>query len=173
MNDQQQRALAAGLRALADRTRDAEASAHVEQAILAELARRHARGQSQPASVNRPASPDRLQPVYRFAAVAAGLLLAVAAALWMVRVDRPSRPATVQPAGFVAVPQAAALPEMESASIVRVSLPVSSLPVYGVAIVPEVTTDSVQAELLVAQDGQPRAIRLVNISRDARSMSND
>ena len=37
MNDQQQRALAAGLKALAERTRDASASPHVELAVLAEM----------------------------------------------------------------------------------------------------------------------------------------
>jgi hypothetical protein len=64
----------------------------------------------------------------------------------------------------VELPNAAALPEMESASIVRVSLPPSALPQYGMPIVPEMTGISVEAELLVAQDGTPRAIRLVRDS---------
>ena len=91
----------------------------------------------------------------------------------MARIEHPVTPDIIHPAGFVAIPGAGILPAIESASIVRVSLPVSALPVYGVAINPEVTTDSVQAELLVAQDGQTRAIRFVNSSNNPRSMSND
>ena len=69
----------------------------------------------------------------------------------------------LQPTGFVALPGAAVLPDMESANIVRVSLPVAALPAYGLAI-SDFRTESVEAELLVAQDGQARAIRFVNDS---------
>jgi len=37
------------------------------------------------------------------------------------------------------------------------------------SIAPDAVTDSIEAELLVAQDGQPRAIRLVNDPLDTRS----
>jgi hypothetical protein len=93
--------------------------------------------------------------------------LAVGAALWTARSVPP--PAVVHPAGFVALPGAAALPMLESANIVRVSLPVAALPVYGVAIQPDVKSGPVEAELLVAQDGQPRAIRLVQRPTNIRS----
>ena len=106
-----------------------------------------------------------------FLPLAAALVLAVGGTLWTAR----SVPVydIVHPAGFVALPDAAVLPDMESASIVRVSLPVTALPVYGVAIEPDVTSGSVLAELLVAQDGQARAIRLVNESDRSRSRNND
>jgi hypothetical protein len=72
-------------------------------------------------------------------------------------------PHVVQTDGFVALPGAAVLPDMESANIVRVSLPVAALPAYGIAIA-GFRTESVEAELLVAQDGQARAIRFVHES---------
>jgi hypothetical protein len=100
-----------------------------------------------------------------FIALAAGLLIAVGVAIWSVPSEPPADTTQfVRPSGFVELPNAAALPEMESASIVRVSLPPSALPQYGMPIVPEMTGISVEAELLVAQDGTPRAIRLVRDS---------
>jgi hypothetical protein len=150
MNEQQERALTEGLRALADRTKTTSASPHVERAVLAEMARVH----------DRRLAPDATP--LRFVALAAGLLLAVTIATWLVRSDVPAGAAQlITPSGFIELPNIAALPEMESASIVRVSLPPSALPQYGVSIVAGMTGASVEAELLVAQDGQPRAIRLV------------
>ena len=163
MNEQQERAVRAGLKRLADRTREASASEGVERAVLAEFGRAAGSGRLKPASTVG----------YSFAALAAALLLVVGAAVWLVRGEPASPAVAVQPGGFVAVPGAAALPEMESGNIVRVSLPVASLPVYGVAIPTGVFSDSVQAELLIAQDGQARAIRLVDRSIDSRSMNND
>jgi len=74
-------------------------------------------------------------------------------------------PRVIQPAGFVAVPAAARLPQFESGVIVRLSLPVAVLPSYGVDISPASSGDAVEADVLVAQDGVARAIRLVNTSR--------
>ena len=147
MSDQQQRELARGLRALADSTRDMNASARIEAAVLAQMG-----------SAGTAASAS---PVIRLLPLAAALILAVGGALWSVR-DLHA-PDMVPAAGFVALPGAAVLPEIESANIVRVSLPVAALPAYGIAIVDQ-KTDSVEAELLVAQDGRPRAIRFVNES---------
>ena len=149
MTGQQERELTRGLRALAGTTRDLQASPHVEAAVLAKMG-------SAAAGATAPPISHWLVPL------AAALLLAVGGALWTVR--DVHAPRVVQPAGFVALPEAAWLPEMESATIVRVSLPVSALPAYGVPIQPDVSSDAVLAELLVAQDGQPRAIRFVNDS---------
>jgi hypothetical protein len=63
--------------------------------------------------------------------------------------------------GFVPIPGAASLPSLESASIVRYELPVSTLPRYGVDIMPDAPQRSVEADLLIGQDGYARAIRLV------------
>ena len=75
-----------------------------------------------------------------------------------------ARPRVIQPAGFVAVPGAAGLPQFESGTIVRVEVPVSALPEYGVDIFPAATDRPVEADVLVGQDGQARAIRLVTQS---------
>ena len=167
MNDQQQRALAAGLKALAERTRHASASPHVELAVLAEM-----QGSFRLKPDATLGKPETRWSLTRFGALAAALLLIVGGALWTARLERPGT-VVIQPDGFVSVPQAAALPDIESASIVRVSLPVAALPVYGVAIASGLTTESVQAELLVAQDGTARAIRLVTDTDTSRSANND
>ena len=156
MNEQQQRALAEGLRALADRTKTASASPSIERAVIAEM-------------VGRRRAPDATP--LRFVGLAAGLLLAVSIAAWSVRSDVPVAvdAQLIAPGGFVELPNVGALPEIESASIVRVSLPPSALPQYGMSIVAGMTGAAVEAELLVAQDGQPRAIRLVTDSDNQRS----
>jgi hypothetical protein len=75
----------------------------------------------------------------------------------------------VEPAGFVALPGAAGLPEFESGAIVRIEIALASLPSYGVPIVPDAASNPVEADILVGQDGQPRAIRLVSIAAEPRS----
>ena len=95
-------------------------------------------------------------------------------------VSRPgrSRPkaapaARVRSFEFVALPSAVGLPEFESGSVVRIQVPVAALPGYGVDIVPDIEKATVEADVLVGQDGQPRAIRLVTddeqLTRDVRS----
>jgi len=68
----------------------------------------------------------------------------------------------------MALPAADRLPEFESGMIVRVELPVASLPAYGLEIVPDVARTPVKADVLVGQDGQPRAIRLVSMETRPR-----
>lgn len=75
----------------------------------------------------------------------------------------------VRPAGFVALPGATGLPVFESGMIVRVEIELPSLPSYGVPIVPDAVSNSVEADLLVGQDGQARAIRLVQTAAESRS----
>jgi hypothetical protein len=76
----------------------------------------------------------------------------------------------VHPDGFVPLPASDGLPAFESGQIVRMEIPLTSLPNYGVQISPEAVDKPVQADLLVGQDGQPRAIRLVTRElQDSRS----
>jgi len=152
MTEQQQRALAAGLEALAATTTSASASARVEDAVMAEFARIPS-----PQSHARPAASNA---VWR--AIAAMLMLACASGIWLAQ--RHTRPAAaaMQQAGFLEIPGTGYLPPLESAAIVRVSLPVTTLPSYGIQIAPDMTTESVDADLLIAQDGLARGIRLVN-----------
>ena len=73
----------------------------------------------------------------------------------------PASP-VVRPVGFVALPGAAGLPDFESGQIIRMEIPLTSLPTYGIEILPDAQGSPVEADLLVGQDGQARAIRLVN-----------
>ena len=75
---------------------------------------------------------------------------------------RGVQPGPQSPNEFVIVPGAATLPAMESGSLVRMDVPVSMLPSLGLTPPPANRTTSVQADLIVAQDGLPRAVRLVN-----------
>lgn len=152
MTEQQARALAEGLKALAATTRHASASPLVEAAVLAEMGRR----------------PAPLRTSAAWLAVAAALLIAAGAGVWLAGQAGPVRAATIHPAGFVDIPGASSLPPMESGAIVRVALPVAALPSYGIQIAPDFGVDGVEVDLLVAQDGLPRAIRFVNDS-DSRS----
>jgi hypothetical protein len=69
----------------------------------------------------------------------------------------PSAP----PPDFVIVPGAAELPRMESGTLVRMDVPVSMLPSLGVTPPPG-QARAVTADFIVAQDGLPRAVRLVS-----------
>jgi hypothetical protein len=86
---------------------------------------------------------------------------------------RPARD-LVQPAGddgvlrFVSLPTAIGLPELESGRIVRVELSTAMLPAYGIDVVPGSESGVVEADVLVGQDDQPRAIRFVNLKTDSR-----
>jgi hypothetical protein len=69
---------------------------------------------------------------------------------------------------FVALPTAIGLPPIESGHIVRVELPAAMLPAYGLEVVPDSQSGMVEADVLVGQDGQPRAIRFVTLDSDSR-----
>jgi hypothetical protein len=153
MNEQQERALRAGLAALARTTRTASAGPHVHQALLREMKRETAPG----------------RPSLRWLSVAAALLLASTTGAWLASRTPPAALPTSEPSAFTAIPGTGVMPPLESGSIVRVSLPVTSLPEYGIQIVADFGAGPVLAELLVAQDGYPRAIRLVNDSDSSRS----
>jgi len=75
---------------------------------------------------------------------------------------RGVQPGPEPPTEFVMVPGAATLPAMESGSLVRMNVPVSMLPSLGLTPPQANRSASVQADLIVAQDGLPRAVRLVN-----------
>jgi hypothetical protein len=69
---------------------------------------------------------------------------------------------------FVSLPTAIGLPELESGRVVRVKLATAMLPAYGFDVVPGSESGLVEADVLVGQDDQPRAIRFVNLNADAR-----
>ena len=88
-------------------------------------------------------------------------------------VGRPASPRTATPVEFVRIPSAIGLPELESGTVLRMELPLTALPEYGLDIAPDAVRTSVEADILVGQDGQPRAIRLIGrpeaVAQDPRS----
>jgi hypothetical protein len=154
------RELLQGLRALAaDGPR--EAPGHIEEPLRAEFRRR-----------NRRRKMLAWMPGLGVAA-AAGLALG----LWLHNEKPKPAPVTtvvtqaVAPlapvgddesdASFYPLPEAEALPAVENAMVVRVQLPVSSLQLMGVPVSEERADASVQADLLLGQDGLARGVRLV------------
>jgi hypothetical protein len=64
-------------------------------------------------------------------------------------------------AGFYPLPDADSLPPVESAMVVRVQMPMASLELIGFPINQDHTSDRVEAEVLLGQDGLARGVRLV------------
>ena len=101
----------------------------------------------------------------RPAAVAALLALAATMA-WMIAgrstgvpAPTPSAAVPLATTEFVIWPGAAELPRFESGHLLRMELPVSALPSLGL-VPPSSRAAVVQADVLVGQDGFPRAVRL-------------
>jgi len=63
---------------------------------------------------------------------------------------------------FVPLPDTDALPPLETAMIVRVEMPVSSLRLMGVLVSGAQPGGEIQADLLLGQDGLARGVRFVN-----------
>jgi hypothetical protein len=200
---ERERALTAGLRAVAVHHSGRAPSPDLEARLLEAFASqaRDAEGERAP---NSPAFAARVRG---WLPLAAGLALCTAAALawWLTRPESVARPpavatavrqpepmapvqqasaadppqtirdpaparhhgrraakrAPIQATGFIPIPSAVGLPDFESGQIVRLGIPITALPTYGVEI-PSGGESSIQADLLVGQDGQPRAIRLVS-----------
>lgn len=150
------RELLEGLRALAaDGPR--EAPGHIEEQLIAEF-RRH----------NRRRNLVTWVPVLGAAAATVIALL-----LWLQNyAHKPAAASAVAVAtaasvaeeesdgSFYPLPEAEALPAVENAMVVRIQLPVSSLQLMGVPVSEERADASVQADLLLGQDGLARAVRL-------------
>ena len=147
------------LRELADVTQARQASTEVERRLLESFTARAVRGETQP-------GPIRWLPAV---AMTLALVVATTGLLWQARratgpdeqlaaSDVSLQHATLD--GFVPVPGASALPQLESASVVRYELPVTTLRAYGLDIVPEPARLTIDADLLIGQDGYARAIRL-------------
>jgi hypothetical protein len=86
--------------------------------------------------------------------------------------SRSTSPPSAVPVEFVSIPGAIGLPDLESGTVLRMELPLAVLPEYGLQIVPDAMRTSIEADVLVGQDGQPRAIRLVgvpDVAQDSRS----
>jgi hypothetical protein len=78
-----------------------------------------------------------------------------------VAIRKPSnrrRPSSLE---FYALPDADSLPPLETATVVRVQLPMSSLRLIGFPINEDRAGEAVQADVLLGQDGLARGVRLV------------
>ena len=62
---------------------------------------------------------------------------------------------------FYPLPEAADLPALETAMVVRVEMPASSLQFMGVPLGDDVSADPVEADVLLGQDGLARGVRLI------------
>jgi hypothetical protein len=77
------------------------------------------------------------------------------------RKNTTQRASVVRPSGFIELPGADGLPAFESGEIVRMEVPVATLPTYGIDISSGSAGRPVEADILIGQDGFARAIRLV------------
>ena len=172
----EQRALTAGLRALAEAARADEPSDALGHRLEAMFEKARL-GASVPTS-NAPASAGRGLWL-RWWPAAAAATLAAGAAAWILMSGPPRKPelpsaapaaGIIELVGFQPLPQAVALPGFDNGEIVRTEIAVTALPIYGVGIPPDAATAAVKVDFLVGQDGHPRMIRLVREeSRDSRS----
>ena len=172
---ERERALSQELRALADSARGEEGSATLADRVMAGFAARHA---APPVA----RGPGMLTGGRGWLAAAAAILVVGGAAAWGV-VSQPGERTFPVPGGshrvvpggtnaaggeldpmegFIVLPAAVGLPAFESGQIVRIDVPVASLPAYGVPLIPDAATREIEADVLIGQDGQPRAIRLVS-----------
>ena len=62
---------------------------------------------------------------------------------------------------FYRLPDTDELPPMESATIVRLQLPMSSLRLMGLTVSEERAAEAIQADVLLGQDGLARGVRFV------------
>jgi hypothetical protein len=163
--------LALALRRLADSTNVPPVDPRREAAVMAAF----------DASVRGTARAARgpVRPYWGMAALATAAAVLIAVVLPPVRAGRHGIPPTgeqvshtslpssssrgvqPEPGEFFIVPGAAALPPMESGSLVRMDMPVSMLPSLGVTP-PGGHATVVKADLIFGQDGLPRAVRLLN-----------
>jgi hypothetical protein len=159
--------LALAMRRLANESEPPPIDPRREAALLAAFD-----AASEPALVRR--------PYWGMAGLAAAAVVLIAVGLTPVRAGRHGKPSgdsathkplllqsravqleATPPAEFVMVPGAAALPPMESGSLVRMDVPVSMLPSLGLTP-PAGSGAVVRADMIVGQDGMTRAVRLVD-----------
>lgn len=156
--NEDQRQLLGDLRSLAA-DGPTEAPAAVRERLLVEFRRRAA----------------RKRQIARFSAAGLGAIAAaVLLAVWIPQQLRhspttaaiQSNPAPAPAAdeidsAFYPLPEAEGLPPIESATVIRVQMPVASLQLMGLPVSEEGAADPIQAEILLGQDGLARGVRLV------------
>jgi hypothetical protein len=177
------RALAAGLHSIGEEWRKTEAPPRVEMGLMAAF-----RAQSV-FEVRRSVSRSWWTPVFAWASAAAATI-ALATVLIRGYQPAPTRPGTVatprrasQPSvqiatvvtpdsdsdedsavlgeGFVRLPNAPRIGPNEDFNVVRVELPSSAVIEAGISLSEDQAAETVLADVALASDGTPRAVRLV------------
>ena len=144
--------LSAAFRDLADRVAAVRPPKDLEASVLSEFERAH-RGRRT-----------------RFVAMAGALAASVLAGALLMR-PKPSAPATAQTEtqAFFPIPYTPALQPYERVMVVQTSVPVTALIAAGFHVQTSDPGGSVRADVMVSQDGRPRAIRPVVFSVSDRS----
>jgi negative regulator of sigma E activity len=188
------RALAAGLRSMAEEWREVEAPARVEAGLMAAFRSQsgfQGRGvfQFRRDEIRREFARSWWTPVFAWASAAAAM---VALATVLVHgYQPPAKPGTVatprhtaQPVmqvaaavspdtdsdddaavlgeGFVRLPNAQRIEANEDFNVVRVEVPGSAMIEAGISLSEDRAADTVLADVALASDGTPRAVRLVS-----------
>jgi hypothetical protein len=96
--------------------------------------------------------------------LAAGGLAAAAALLLLVSPNQPAAPVAQDGSQFIAIPYTVPLSPEERATVVRMEIPVTALLAAGFRMAAADPAATVQADVLVSQDGRARAIRPISIS---------
>jgi hypothetical protein len=108
------------------------------------------------------ALPQRRRvPVWRWSAAAGVAAAACLSAAWVLRPSPSPRPTTSQ---FITIPYTVPLAPEEPAAVWHTRIPVSALIGVGFKIRTVDPSATVEADVLVSQDGRARAIRPVSIS---------
>jgi hypothetical protein len=109
------------------------------------------------------AFPKARVPVWRWAMAAGVAAAACVSALWMIRAAGPQRQAS-NPQQFIPIPYTVPLAPNEPAEVWHARIPVSALTAVGFKVGALDPTATVEADVLVSQDGRARAIRPTAIS---------
>jgi anti-sigma factor RsiW len=94
-------------------------------------------------------------------AVAAGLLLTVAAGKFLVVRPQPAPAFRSTDRPFLPIPYVPPLHPLETARVMRMDVPVASLIAAGFRLPGADPSATVKAEVVVGEDGQPHAVRLI------------
>lgn len=138
---------------LREEAAQAEPPAAVEAALLAEFERAQQRRKL-------------VAWTWRSTAVAAAVVLLLFAQVGRQPDAPPVAGQAVEPEQpFVPIPYTAPLSPYEQPSIVRMDLPVAALIAAGLPMETRDPAARVEADVVVGQDGMPRAVRVVSVSK--------
>ena len=146
--------LEASLRRLAKRVAAVEPPGSVDAAVLAEFDRAHRRG----GTVRQ----------IRWPALAMALAASVLAGVVLLRPQPKAQP-IAESQSFLPIPYTPPLEPYERVMVVQENVPVGALLAAGFRVQTSDPGGSVRADVMVSQDGRPRAIRPVSFNVSDRS----